>query len=70
MNKLEGIEKSEAIVRTVANAIAAKAWRSTAESAAIGWLKRSEKSRKADVLAYVREQFDAAGAGSNGRWQS
>ena len=69
-NKLHGLSKAEVIARVVANGIAAKAWRSSTESEALGYLAKAEKARKADVVAFVGAEFDAAGAGFAGRWQS
>jgi hypothetical protein len=68
--KLSGLAKAEVIARIVANGIASKAWRSSTESEALGCLAKAEKARKADVVAFVRAEFDAAGAGFAGRWQS
>ena len=68
--KLSGLAKAEVIARIVSNGIASKAWRSSTESQALGCLAKAEKARKADVVAFVRAEFDAAGAGFAGRWQS
>ena len=69
MAKLDGIKKADAIIRVVARCVESKAWRSECEKEALAWLDKSEKARRADVVTYVREAYDAAGAGSAGRWQ-
>lgn len=67
---LDGIQKADAIRRIVVRMISEKAWRSEAEKDATSYLDwKTEKPRKAEVIAYVREQYDAAGAGPLGRWQ-
>jgi hypothetical protein len=65
---IEGLSKETAIRNTVKAGIAAKAWRNTVESDACAWLTKTEKTRKAEVLAFVRAEFDAAGCSVNGRW--
>jgi hypothetical protein len=66
--KIDALKKSDVIKRVVARNVAAKAWRSVAEKEALAYLDKSEKTCRAAVLAYVREQYDAAGAGPMGRW--
>lgn len=63
---LAGVKKAEVIERVVARCIKEKAWRSACEAEATGYANKAE--RKA-VIAYVKEQYDAAGAGFSGRWQ-
>ena len=60
---LNGLAKAEVIERVVALLIADRAWRSVAEKEATAYLQKNERGRKADVLAYVREQYD-----KRGRW--
>jgi hypothetical protein len=67
---IDGLAKADVIRRVVARNVAAKAWRSSAESEALAYLGKDERARKADVIAFVRSEFDAAGAGFSGRWQS
>lgn len=67
--KLDGLVKRDAILRSIKSNIEGKAWRDTAEKEALAWLQKSEKNRKADVVAFVKAEYDAAGAGWNGRWQ-
>jgi hypothetical protein len=68
---LDGLAKAKLIARIVANGIASKTWRSSTETEALGCLAANEKKiRKGDVLAFVRTEYDAAGAGYSGRWQS
>jgi hypothetical protein len=67
-DRLKGLAKSDVIARIVANGKASKAWRSTVESEALAYLSKTEKARKGDVVAFVKEEFDAAGAGFLGRW--
>jgi hypothetical protein len=67
---LAGITKAEVIARIVANGIASKTWRSSTETEALGCLAKNERTtRKGDVLAFVKTEYDAAGAGYSGRWQ-
>lgn len=58
---------SEVVQRVVAGCIERREWRSSAEEAACAYVK-SKADREA-VKRYVREQYDAAGAGFAGRWQ-
>ena len=66
---LRGLAQAEKIERIVAKRIAAKQWRAETEKEVRFLLERSERSRKADLERYVREQYDAAGAGHAGRFQ-
>ena len=71
MSVLDGLAKAGVIARIVANGIASKTWRSSTETEALGCLAKNEKTaRKGDVLAFVKAEYDAAGAGYSGRWQS
>lgn len=70
MSKLDGLKKADVIRRVVARNIEAKTWRSVTEREAVAWLDKSDMKRKDDVLAYVKAEYDAAGAGFSGRWQS
>lgn len=65
-NELAGVLKAGVIERIVARCLAAKTWRSACESEAIAYAGKAERKT---VSAYVRSQYDAAGAGFNGRWQ-
>ena len=67
--KIDGLKKADVIKRIVTRSIESKAWRSQCETEALVYLEKSEKARKADVIAFIREQYDAAGAGFSGRWQ-
>jgi hypothetical protein len=69
MAYLTGLVKEAAIQRVVAQLISVRGWRSEAEKEAMAYLQRNEKSRKSDVIAYVREAYNNAGAGFSGRWQ-
>ncbi|GAC1455465.1 MAG: hypothetical protein PVSMB1_04970 [Gemmatimonadaceae bacterium] len=61
------MEISKEVKAHVAMAIGNKYWRSVAENEARGFGKT--KAERDAISKYVREQFDAAGAGLNGRWQ-
>lgn len=57
------------VIAAVDRAIAAKSWRSIAETEAFvaaGWPKAATKR---EIEAYVRKRYDDAGAGFSGRWQ-
>lgn len=70
-NALNGIGKAEVIERIVRDGIERKAWRDAVAKDCLRCLDKVERVvRKADVLAFVKAQFDAAGAGFSGRWQS
>lgn len=59
---------SETVKRVVADGIARRVWREAAEKNAVAFAKGREE--RDAVKRYVKEQFDAAGAGFSGRWQS
>ena len=59
---------SETVQRVVAGCIERKEWRSSCEQAATGYAK--DKREKQAIRDYVRQQYDAAGAGFSGRWQA
>ena len=69
MNTIDTLKKSDAIKRTVARNIAAGAWLKVATDEATAWLDKSEKARRADVVAYVEGEYRAAGLDSRGRKQ-
>ncbi len=69
MSKLEGLQNAEKIARVTAARIAAKQWRAETVKEVVYFLAKSEKPRKADVEAFVRAEYDAAGAGASGRFQ-
>lgn len=60
---------TDTVKRVVAGCISRKEWRSSAEQAAIAYLKKPTKAERQAVIDYVRAEYDAAGAGHNGRWQ-
>jgi erythromycin esterase-like protein len=78
MSTLEGIEKAAVIERVCKRNVATKTWRSECEREVVGYLVRANARRpgdlqrfvaeKARVLAYCKEQYDAAGANWQGRW--
>lgn len=63
---LAGVTEADTIARIVLRCIIAKVWRSACETEAIAYAARAERKI---VIAYVKEQYDAAGAGYSGRWQ-
>ena len=67
MASIDTLKKSDAIKRTVARNVAAGAWLKVATEEATAWLDKSEKSRRADVVAYVEGEYRAAGLDSRGR---
>lgn len=67
MASIDTLKKSDAIKRTVARNIAAGAWLKVATEEATAWLDKSEKSRRADVVAFVESEYRAAGLDSRGR---
>jgi hypothetical protein len=69
MSTIDNLKKADVIKRIVARSIDGKAWRSAAEQEAMAYLDKSEKGRRSDVIAYVKAEYDKAGAGFNGRWQ-
>ena len=67
---LTGLNKEQAIRTVVANGIASKSWRDATIQDALRFLVRDERiARRAAVTAWIRAQFEAAGAGFSGRWQ-
>ncbi len=66
-NGIDTVARAEAIKRIVARSIASKAWRSSCVEEALGYAAKTERKT---VEQYVRAEYDAAGAGFSGRWQS
>lgn len=67
--KLAGLKNAAKIERVVAIRVAAKQWRAETEKEMRFLLEKEERGRRGDVEAYVREVYDAAGAGYAGRFQ-
>lgn len=59
------VAKAEVVERIVARCIASKTWRAACEKEALAYASATEREA---VKAYVRAQYDAAGAGFSGRW--
>ena len=66
MNTIDNVKKADVIKRIVARCIASKAWRAQCETECFDYCAKDERET---VRAYVRAEYDAAGAGFNGRWQ-
>lgn len=66
--KIDDVKKAEVVRRIVARSIAEKAWRSTCEDECRAYA--SGKAEREAVSAYVRAEYDVAGAGFAGRWQA
>lgn len=59
--------KNQAVIeRIVERCIREKAWRSACQAECRGYAAKGEHKA---VDAFVKERFDAAGAGFSGRWQ-
>jgi hypothetical protein len=58
---------NQTIKTVVAGCITRKEWRASAEAAALAYAKKGDN--KAAIKAYVKAEYDAAGAGFSGRWQ-
>ncbi len=69
MSRLEGLQNAEKIARVTVARIAAKQWRAETVKEVVCFLAKSERPRRADVEAFVRAEYDAAGAGAAGRFQ-
>ena len=70
VSKLAGLKKADVIERVISRCLTDKTWRSECEKEACAYLDwKTEKARKADVIAEIKTRYDAAGAGWNGRWQ-
>lgn len=65
MKTIESVKKAEAVKRIVSRCISSRTWRSECEQEALAWVEKAEREA---VKRYVREQYDAAGAGPSGRW--
>ena len=66
MATIDTVKKSDTVKRIVARCIAAKTWRSACETEALAYAGKDERKT---VTAYIRAEYDAAGAGFSGRWQ-
>lgn len=68
-DRLAGLKNKSTIEHLVVRAINAKQWREVTEKEVYYELGKNERHRKADVIAFIREGYDAAGAGYSGRFQ-
>lgn len=66
---MSNVEIPEIVKTVVAKSIERKEWRSAAENAALANLKKPNAALKAAVKAFVKAEYDRAGAGFLGRWQ-
>ncbi len=64
---IENLKKSDTIRKVVARCIASKYWQSACADEATAFLDRSERGRRADVVAYIASEYAAAGLDSRGR---
>jgi hypothetical protein len=62
-------EIPEVIKTVVAKSIERKEWRSAAEESALANLRKASPAQRQAVKAYVKAEYDKAGAGFAGRWQ-
>lgn len=66
-NAIDTLKKSDTIRKVVARCIGAGYWQRACADEAAAFLDRSERARRADVVAFVAAEYAAAGLDSRGR---
>lgn len=64
---IDTLKKAETIRKIVARCISSGYWQSACADEATAFLDRSERSRRSEVIAFVADEYKAAGRDSRGR---